>query len=169
MKNKKANILWTHFWDMHSGGGKKEKWSQIFIQAPEAEAIVIFYNRFGHNPHRVTCTCCGSDYSITEGATLEQLTAYHRGCKALETPRNKKGLCVKVRDKWFKEHYYLEAGEEEEAIKRGYTISNYSGHRAYQTIEQFSKDEDVLIIYDHQINPEHRVGEVPEQGYVWKN
>jgi len=51
--------------DMHSGGDLKEKWQYIYIEAPEEEAKVIFYNRFGHNPNRVTCTCCGKDYSIS--------------------------------------------------------------------------------------------------------
>lgn len=70
--------MWTQFWDMHSGGGLKEKWHFIYIEAPEEEAKVIFYNRFGHNPERVTCTCCGDDYAIEEGEYLEKLTSYHR-------------------------------------------------------------------------------------------
>ena len=72
--------MWTQFMDMHSGGRSKEDWEYIYIEAPEDEAKVIFYNRFGHNPERVTCTCCGEDYSITESKTLEQATAYERGC-----------------------------------------------------------------------------------------
>jgi len=65
--------MWTRFYDMHSGGGAKEKWELIFIEAPEDEAISIFYNRFGHNPNRVSCTCCGADYSIYEdGDSLER-------------------------------------------------------------------------------------------------
>ena len=70
--------MWTHFWDMHSGGGLKEKQQHIFIEASEAKAKVIFYNRFGHNPERVTCTCCGPDYAIDEGRSLEKLTLFHR-------------------------------------------------------------------------------------------
>ena len=73
--------MWTHFWDMHSGGGQKENFGHCYIEAPENEAKVIFYNRFGHNPERVTCTCCGDDYSISEYETLEQATAYERNCK----------------------------------------------------------------------------------------
>ncbi len=76
--------MWTQFMDMHSGGGSKEKWSQIFIEAPEDEAKVIFYNRFHHNPERVTCTCCGEDYSITENASLEELTDYWRRDASLD-------------------------------------------------------------------------------------
>lgn len=64
--------MWTEFMDMHSGGGTKEEpYEYIFIEAPREEAIIIFYNRFGHNPERVTCTCCGDDYSITEYETLK--------------------------------------------------------------------------------------------------
>lgn len=73
--------MWTQFWDMHSGGGLKEKWDKIYIEAPENEAKVIFYNRFGHNPERVTCTCCGEDYSISSNEDLAQLTAYQRNCR----------------------------------------------------------------------------------------
>jgi glutamate formiminotransferase len=72
---------WTRFFDMHSGGKQKEKWENIYMQASEKEAIVIFYNRFGHNPNRVTCTCCGEDYSMTENKNLAQCTAYERNCK----------------------------------------------------------------------------------------
>jgi hypothetical protein len=72
-------MAWTCFFDMHSGGGNKEPWERIFIEAPEQEAKVVFYNRFGHNPSRVTCTCCGEDYSIDESETLEKATAYARG------------------------------------------------------------------------------------------
>ena len=70
--------MWTHFWDMHSGGSGKEKQEHIFIEAPSAEAQVIFYNRFGHNPNRVTCTCCGEDYAIDEGKSLIRMTSFHR-------------------------------------------------------------------------------------------
>lgn len=76
----KKQTKWTHFWDMHSGGSQKEQWHDIFIEAPEDEAMIIFQNRFGHNPNRVTCTCCGPDYSISESSSLEQATGYHRGC-----------------------------------------------------------------------------------------
>ena len=72
-------IPWTMFDDMHSGGGLKEKpYDMIYIQAPLEQAKLIFYNRFGHNPNRVTCTCCGADYSAREYSTLDQATAYKR-------------------------------------------------------------------------------------------
>lgn len=71
--------MWTRFMDMHSGGGTKEEpYEYIYIEAPVSEAKVIFYNRFGHNPERVTCTCCGEDYSIDAEETLEKATEYER-------------------------------------------------------------------------------------------
>ena len=73
--------MWTRFMDMSSGGGTKEEpYDNIYIEAPEDEAIIIFYNRFGHNPNKVTCTCCGEDYSISEEKTFEQASGYARNC-----------------------------------------------------------------------------------------
>lgn len=72
-------MTWTTFMDMHSGGNTKEPpYETIYIEAPEKEACLIFYNRFSHNPWRVTCTCCGEDYSIVEYPTLEKATKYLR-------------------------------------------------------------------------------------------
>lgn len=73
--------MWTRFMDMHSGGSCKERPHEyIYIEAPKNEACVIFYNRFGHSPSRVSCTCCGDDYSVEDGETLERVTAYERDC-----------------------------------------------------------------------------------------
>ena len=69
---------WTELWDMCSGGDRKEDFHCCYIEAPEEEAKVIFYNKFGHNPDRVSCTCCGNDYSIAESDSLELATAFHR-------------------------------------------------------------------------------------------
>src|SRR5437762_7548993 len=86
-KNKKVSPFvalapqkWTRFADMYSGGGLKEKWEYIYIEADEEMAKIIFYNRFGHNPERVTCTCCGKDYSISSNKSLAQLTGFDRNC-----------------------------------------------------------------------------------------
>lgn len=49
---------WTQFMDMHSGGGSKEKWENIFIEAPEEEAKII-----------------------SEFKTLAEATAYARNCE----------------------------------------------------------------------------------------
>ena len=115
--------MWTLFWDMHSGGDQKEKWSHIYIEAPRQEAEIVFYNRFGHNPNRVTCTCCGEDYSISEDDDLEAMTLFHRGGFLERKPK-----C---------------------------------------TLEKYKAQPDVLFISAADINPEERVGELPQQGYVW--
>lgn len=129
--------MWTLFWDMHSGGGTKEKpYEKIYIEAPEKEAKIIFYNRFGHSPERVTCTCCGEDYSISEAKTLAEASGYHRGCA------------------------YEGDGYVEKPSKDGWA-------RKYVTLKEYKKQKDVLVIPASQIKPEERVGEVPSQGYVW--
>lgn len=75
-----TETTWTQFWDMHSGGDLKEPpYHFIYIEAPEDEAKLIFQNRFGHNPNRVTRTCCGEDYATSSGK-LTQITGYHRNC-----------------------------------------------------------------------------------------
>ena len=158
--------MWTQFWDMHSGGDLKEKWAMIYIEAPKEEAEIIFYNRFGHNPHRVTCTCCGGDYSISTKEDLSQLTGYHRHCRVLETPRDPQtGLC-KNDDPTIRKHSYLEA---DEAIPKGYKLSELGSWKygEYQTLEEYKENKDVLVISAKDIKPEERVGEVPDQGYVW--
>ena len=77
--------MFTRFMDMHSGGGTQmSPYEYIYIEAPEDEAKVIFYNRFGFNPERVTCTCCGNDYSISCEETLAKASAYDRGCEYSE-------------------------------------------------------------------------------------
>lgn len=83
-----SKTKWTTFTDMHSGGGSKQTQEYIYIEAPEDEAKVIFYNRFGHSASRVTCTCCGPDYSVYESDSLEEATEYLR-------TRNGEGVGVK--------------------------------------------------------------------------
>ena len=159
-----SECLWTHFWDMSSGGSQKEKYKHIFIEAPREEAIIIFYNRFGHNPERVSCTCCGGDYSISEGDNLKQITGFHRNCQSLETPRDPKTGLYKNDDPIIRRHLYLEEGEK---IPKGYKLTNSKPFGNYMTLEEFEKLKDVLIIRKQQIKPEERKGSVPEQGYVW--
>ena len=85
---------WTEFWDMHSGGGRKLRWEEIYIEAPRAEAERIFEALFDRDPNNVTCDCCGGDYSISEYDSLDEATKYERKDVLLEeyvkyTPRVK--------------------------------------------------------------------------------
>lgn len=162
--------MWTELMDMHSGGNlKEEPYHYIFIEAPKEEAEIIFYNRFGHNPNRVSCTCCGEDYSIDEYHTLKRATGFKRGCRSLETPRDPKtGLfmnSLKNTDEYFRDHYYLENGEDP---KPPYKIDDsLKWNKDYITLEEYLKREDVLIIRADDIKPDERTGDIPEQGYIW--
>ncbi len=131
--------MWTRFMDMHSGGGLKEKWQYIYIEAPQEEAEVIFYNRFGHAPSRVTCTCCGNDYVVNEAKSLEQISASERGCKWDQR----------------KKRYVEESGGE--------------SWSKYRTIRQWLRTGQATIIRAKSIKAQERVGEVPQQGYVWQD
>jgi hypothetical protein len=157
--------MWTQFMDMHSGGGTKEPpYQYIYIEAPEDEARVIFYNRFGHNPECVTCTCCGDDYSITESKSLLQATGFERGCAY--SYRDTKGREVS-------EEKAFVVGK---GVRRGYThgyveraTEKYSFGNEYASLCDYKNRDDVLIIEASEIDPKHRIGAVPEQGYVWKD
>lgn len=164
----KKQTPWTRFMDMHSGGELKEKWQYIYIEAPQAEAEVIFYNRFGHNPHRVSCTCCGSDYSIAESPSLEQATGYDRNChyaymdtKGREVPQEK----AWVRGKGMRRGYtqsYVERGRE----------SKWGTNGGYKTLDAYKRAAkrgkiSAHFIYAKNIKPEERTGTLPDQGYVW--
>ena len=129
--------MWTHFWDMHSGGGSKEKWGHIYIEAEQEEAKKVFYSRFGHNPERVSCACCGEDYSISSDESLEQLTGYHRNCGWDEKTRK-----------------YIESCR----VEYGQT---------YLTLEDYKKEKDVLFISSEEIKEQEKHANVPGQGYVW--
>lgn len=138
---------WTRFMDMHSGGGAKEKFDKILIEAPENEAVVIFYNRFGHNPNRVTCTCCGSDYSIDESDSLEKATAYDRHCRYWE------GKSIEIDDpNWAA------------ALNK-----KWGDIGKYIPLDVYIIQPNVLVIRSVDIKDEERAGTVPEQGYVWQD
>lgn len=124
--------------DMHSGGRSKERWEYIYIQAPEAQAKIVFYNRFGHSPDRVSCTCCGQDYSVNESPTLEEVTAYERGCA-------------------YENKEWVEHGDEDRSW------------RPYQTIEQYRASGKHKFITADEITADERTGELPEQGYIWRD
>lgn len=154
-------MTWTLFWDMHSGGGTKEgDYNEIYIEAPEEEAKVIFYNRFGHNPERVSCTCCGDDYSISESESLEQASAYLRNCAYVY--RRPDGSICEQAEAWAIGKGLLpkyKAAYEETSGNLGKHIS----------LKEYVKQKTVLVIRAKDIKASERKGEVPEQGYVWKD
>lgn len=155
--------MWTHFMDMHSGGGQKLDWAHIFIEAPEAEAKVIFYNRFKRNPERVTCTCCGEDYSISESADLAQATAFERGCDyAYVLPDGTE----KTDEDW----QSLPLDQRRELGQHGRYIERKSRRFAfheYQTLEDYMKRADVHFIPASHVEPYEKTGDVPAEGFVW--
>jgi hypothetical protein len=165
-------MVWTQFWDMHSGGGTKEEpYEKIYIEAPEAEAKVIFFNRFGHNPERVSCTCCGEDYSVHEHPSLAEATGFQRNCNyawfdadgnRMPEDFNPRSLSPSRRYDVAHEHGYEQRiVEEPDPIKAGYRTMQY------ETLEDYLKHPDVLVIPEAEIKPEEREGDVPQQGYVW--
>lgn len=149
--------MWTRFMDMHSGGGLKENHQYIFIEAPEEESKVVFYNRFGHNPERVTCTCCGEDYSISETETLQEATAYDRACAYVYRDNN--GNEVTQIEAWKNK---IQGKYEERPDNSGMSFRDH-----YQTIDEYLKSDEAMFIFDKDIKPEERTGSIPDQGYVW--
>lgn len=156
-------MAWTLFWDMHSGGGTKvEPYTKIYIEAPKDEAVNIFYNRFGRNPYRVTCTCCGEDYSVDESDTLENASGFHRGCDYAYF--DTKGREVSQEKAWTS-GVGLRRGYSEGYVER--PSSNKYATEKYMSIEEYSNREDVLVIPASEIKDEERQADVPDEGYVW--
>ena len=148
--------MWTRFMDMHSGGGAKEDFEFLLVELPEREAVVYFYNKFGHNPYRVTCTCCGEDYSVGEDETIQNITGFDRGCRYATPKTPKKG------DRGF----YIEEGP----IPEGYKVDHRLYRSPYISIEDFLNDPEKFrykIIYRSDISDSEIEGTVPRQGYVW--
>jgi hypothetical protein len=159
---------WTRFMDMHSGGGTKEPpYDKILIEAPEDEARRIFYARFGHNPDRVTCTCCGEDYSIDEHGTLDEATAYDRGLIFVTpdwaTMRDRVTLTPEQRAEADKLSRYLEWDED---MPDGY-VSSFGVYRKPISVDAYLTKPNVLIIRADEIADAERSVDVPSQGYVW--
>jgi hypothetical protein len=158
--------MWTRFMDMHSGGGCKEPpYEYIYIEAPQAEAELVFYNRFGHNPNRVSCTCCGDDYTITEDESLANITGYDRGCES--------GYVLPSGEEIFGEKsdgfWYALPRERSHELKPVHFERKSSRKWAgeYVTLEQYFTRENVLKIPATEIKPEERVGKLPHQGYFY--
>lgn len=74
--------MWTEFYDGHSGGEPKMKWSHILIEAGKEFATLYFKYRFQRDPDHVTCECCGKDYVTYEHNSLEEFMAeYEKATK----------------------------------------------------------------------------------------
>ena len=135
---------WTHFWDMHSGGGQKLQWAHIFIEAGESEAKEFFEAAFDRDPDHVTCNCCGGDYSIREvTGELEQITGYHRHA-AIEYFEKATGKVVEhsvTRGANWKDY-----GSRYVERQRYFDTSPDVADGKYQTLAEFELDENVLIL-----------------------
>lgn len=171
--------------DMHSGGGLKEgNYTHIYIQAPEDEARVIFYNRFEHSPDRVTCTCCGSDYSVTSEDSIESLTSYYRNCGTeyydVETEESYGQLSYKDIEikyspgaKSVSTYRGREVGsriiEEADLGSMQYGASKEECEARYRTLTAYLEEPNVLLVQEADILDSEREGVVPEQGFVWRD
>lgn len=154
-------MIWTHFHDMSSGGGRKLKWKHIYMEAPEAEARHVFFAKFGRNPDRVTCTCCGADYSVSaDDTTLEQMTAFERGCRYVEPKRGPDGRYVEPDPN----ARYIEDDEEP---AEGYSLSKMPRWNKYQTFAEFLRRDDILIVRAEDIGADERTKPIPAEGFVW--
>jgi hypothetical protein len=70
----------TRFMDMHSGGKLKTPFTHIYIDEPLKKAVGTFKNLFKRDPNNITCKCCGEDFIYEQYDSLEEATAYDRGC-----------------------------------------------------------------------------------------
>ena len=153
-----TEIPFTRFMDMHSGGGTKEEpFENIYIQAPEDEAKIIFYNRFGHNPDRVSCTCCGEDYSISEHATLGQSSAHERNCDTVyfwkDTGEEVPEHCY---DPKYPSLRYLKKEHCDKAF-HGYVERDQKDyHKAHTKLEDYIKQSNVMVISHDEIKDDER-------------
>lgn len=167
--------MWTQFMDMHSGGKtKKEPYNYIYIEAKDDEAVTIFYNRFGRNPSQVTCTCCGEDYSISESKSLQEATGFHRNCEYVYFDTKGREVSEKqgfVIGKGMRRGYscgYIERQDPSNMdIRKRCATPDSDKWGLYQTLKEYLKKEDVLVVYAKDIKTEERKGEVLESGYVW--
>ena len=71
--------MWTRFWDMHTGGKEKMKFTTVFVEAPKDEAIQIFKDRFLIDPTKYSCcNYCGMDYAIDTYDDLSEASLHFR-------------------------------------------------------------------------------------------
>lgn len=163
------SIKWTLFWDMHSSGTTKvPPFNKIYIQAPKDIAERVFQAKFGRNPHRITCSCCGADYDVEDYATLEEASAYHRNCPwaAPNKPKDFASRSMQEQAVWNSTHQgrYLEAGEK---LPRNWVMDRYNDGKHAITLKEYLTHKDVKVIYANEITEEEKKTELHEEGYVW--
>lgn len=161
------NIVWTRFNDMHSGGHQKLEFAIYYINAPEKEAKIIFYNRFGRNPYRITCTCCGEDYCASEYDSLEEATAFDRNCKRISF-RKDNGEMIDGRPKY--------DGTQESFVIDGHPVDykyieepNENCIQTWIPFTEYINNNSMCIISNSDIKENERSGELPIEGYVWQD
>jgi len=160
-------MTWTRFNDMHSGGGTKVNgYEKIYIEAPIEAAKSVFYNRFERNPERVTCTCCGPDYTIDEYPSLQQATGHERNCRVLKTPKDELGRYMNDLPE-LKENYYLEPDEEPPEGFQVKSTPSWKSRREHVELSEFIQQDDVLVIRATEIDDSEKDENVPKEGYVW--
>ena len=170
-------MTWTQFHDMHSGGSQKLEWPHIFIEAPEQEAKAVFYNRFGRSPDRVTCTCCGGDYTTMEFDDLAQATGFERNC--LYNSEEKR-YEERVRERphgggTYEINTYMGTGANENESMKTKTEYLKVGPDPYVTLEDFIASGTgglfghyvPLVIFAKDIQDHERMADLPDEGYVW--
>ncbi len=156
-------VPWTQFMDMHSGGGQKLEWSYVYIQAPQKEAEIVFQHRFKRNPHRVTCTCCGPDYSISESPTLEQATGYERGCDSVYVAPDGN---IYTEDDWYGLPIEKRRGLEHRYMERAAT-RRFS--KEYMPLDKYLAKDTVHVVMASTITAAERKGKLRREGYVWES
>jgi len=160
--------------DMHSGGSLKEACQYIYIEAPIEEAKVIFYNKFKHNPERISCTCCGEDYSISEEESIAEASAYDRNCEFVykrpdgtECPEDEGWVWGKGLKEGYWSGYVERQDPRHMRIRKDCATDDSDPWGLYMTVEQYIESPSVLVIRADEISDKEREGEIPEQGYVW--
>lgn len=77
----------TLFSDLYSGGSRSSNFDYGYILAEEQSAVEQFSETYG-DPYTIGCPCCGSNYSVIEFDSLEELLSYHPDARELATEDN---------------------------------------------------------------------------------
>lgn len=90
-----SELSWFRFMDMHGGGDTKTPYAYVYVQSVNMdEAVEAFQDYLHVDPLKTTCTCCGEDFSIREGTTLEEASKYERHGHTLGAWLERKDILV---------------------------------------------------------------------------